>query len=498
VKAKIEGKKLFFFDYSQEEIDKVGKLLSWEGDDYHPPETLLLKDNDQFYTFWGLYSLLSKKVKMELVNPPEDSAVEYPPISADFLQGITLYDYQAAAARKCLSVKRGIVSIPGAGGKTEIIIAIIQELLTSSRIDKALIVVPTFGLAEQFYERFMLRGFPSDSVGRIHGEIKEVDRPITIGVINSLVRGYRESPEIKKIVEESQAVMWDECHHCQAPTWLELAEGTRSEYTLCFSGTPFHADEEEDILDTSGDALTYGLAGKPIFEISLRYLVEKGIVARPFVFFKSLSGKLSKYPGRFTNIYKTHIVNNSTRNELIVKYAEHFQEINFPTLILVQRKEHAMNLLNMLKDQKAIFIYGGANAVSFDSNGMLDEYKIDYNTFRGNFEDGMYNILIATQVFDEAIDIPSIQALIMAGAGRSKIKQFQRFYRAGRKKKDHINHSYIVDFIDREHVWLFAQSKKRRQRYEDLEIEIINDEMEFNRLLHWHKRELKKNNEGEK
>jgi hypothetical protein len=36
---------------------------------------------------------------------------------------------------------------------------------------------------------------------------------------------------------------------------------------------------------------------------------------------------------------------------------------------------------------------------------------------------------------------------------------------------------------------LFAQYKKRVQRYEDLEIEVITDEMEFNRLLFWHKLE---------
>jgi superfamily II DNA or RNA helicase len=289
-----------------------------------------------------------------------------------------------------------------------------------------------------------------------------------------------------------EGYLFHNCHHIQASTWTELALGVKNdEYLLCFSGTPFHADDADDILDTSGDALTFGLAGKPIFELRQKYLVDKGIIARPFVFFKSLPGQLSKYPGRFNNIYKTHIVNNSTRNELIVKFAKRFQEIDFPTLILVQRKEHALNLMEMMKDPKAIFVSGGANAVSYDSNGMVEEFKIDYNVFRSNFEDGQWNILIATQVFDEAIDIPSIQSLIMAGAGRSKIKQLQRLGRGVRKKKDKINHAYIVDFIDRGHVYLFAQYKKRRQRYEDLEIEIIADEMEFNRLLYWHKEELK-------
>jgi len=496
MRARIEGKRLLFFDYSQEEIDKVKELLSWEGDDYHPSETLLLEENGQFYTFWGLYSLLKKKVKLDIVNPPEDQIENYPLVPTDLLSGITLYNYQVAAIRKCLIMKRGIVCVPSSGGKTECIIGVVQSLFkdwlcNGLVIHRVLIVVPTFGLAEQFYERFILRGFTSDLVGRIHGEIKEVDKPITIGVINSLVKGYRENEDIRKIIEESEAVIFDECHHIQASTYVEVALGLKNDnYLLCFSGTPFHADNEEDILDTSGDAITYGLAGKTIFEVSQKYLVDQGIIAKPFVFFKSLPGRLSKYPGKFNNIYKTNIVNNTLRNELIVKFAKRFQEINFPTLILVQRKEHAMNLLEMLKDPRSIFIYGGANAVSYDLNGMMEEFKIDYNIFRQHFEEGRYDILIATQVFDEAIDIPAVQALIVGGAGRSKIKQFQRFGRVTRKKKGNINHAYIVDFIDRSHVYLFAQYKKRRQRYEDLEIEVIIDEMEFNRLLYWHKEEV--------
>jgi len=490
--AKIEGKKLLFFEYTQDELDEVKKLLFWEGDDYHPSETLLLEEDGQFYTFWGLHDLLTKKLKVKLVNSPLESYDPYPGIPKDFLQGISLYDYQIAAIRKCVSLKRGIVSMPTASGKTEVVIGLLQYLFRDDkRVKQALIVVPTFGLAEQFYERFILRGFPPDFVGRIHGECRDVDKPVTIGVINSLVRGYREVPEIRRIIEESQAVIFDECQHIQANTYVEVALGTNSDYTLCFSGTPFHADDADEILETSGDTLTLGLAGKPIFELRQKYLVDKGIIARPFVFFKSLPGQLSKYPGRFNDIYKTHVVNNLTRNELIVKYAKKFQEINFPTLILVQRKEHALNLMEILKDPKAIFISGGAKAVSYDSNGLMDEYIIDYNTFRNDFEEGKWDILIATQVADEGWDIPAIQALIMAGAGKSKIKQLQRLGRAVRKKKDSINHAYVVDFIDRGHIYLFAQYKKRRKRYEDLEIEILADEMEFNRLLFWHQEKLK-------
>ena len=77
----------------------------------------------------------------------------------------------------------------------------------------------------------------------------------------------------------------------------------------------------------------------------------------------------------------------------------------------------------------------------------------------------------------------------MAGGGggkRGKMGLRQWLGRGIRKKKDKVNRVYFYDFVDRTHVYLYAQYKRRFNLYEDLGIKMIDDERTFNRLLDSH------------
>ena len=56
-------------------------------------------------------------------------------------------------------------------------------------------------------------------------------------------------------------------------------------------------------------------------------------------------------------------------------------------------------------------------------------------------------ILVASTIFDEGVDIPEIDALILAGGGQSYIKNIQRVGRALRPKM-HKDYVVIYDFLD--------------------------------------------------
>jgi superfamily II DNA or RNA helicase len=210
------------------------------------------------------------------------------------------------------------------------------------------------------------------------------------------------------------------------------------------------------------------------------------MVAEPYVFFKSLPGRISNYPGNYRKIYEQGITDNEFRNTIVHNVSKLFKEYGFPTLVPVQLKEHALELLYRLKDPRAIYISGGAHAVTFDDNANENEFIIDYSVFREDFEAGQYDTLIATKVFGEGIDLPAIQGMIMAGGGggkRGKIQLRQWLGRIIRKKKDKVNRVYCYDFIDRYHVYLYAQYKRRLKLCEELGINIIEDEHQFSRLL---------------
>jgi len=481
MKARVEGKKLFFWEYTEKELEKVQKLLSWSGNEYVDPETLLLRtDEGQPYTFWGLHSIIAQQVNLEVSGLSSD--ISYAPykVPDDYLPGISLYDFQHAAIQKGLKFKTGIIEIPTGGGKTECILAILKALFDQGKIHKAVIVVPSIGLVKQFYRRSLLRGFPLGMVGRVHGGLRELDCPITVGVVNSLNQGYHESAKVKELIEEADVVIEDECQHSKARTHMELILGAKNaSYSLFFSGTPFRS---EDILDDAGDSLTYGLSGGTIFSIPLQYLVSRGIVAEPIVYFKSLPGIMSKFPGKYHRIYRSGVAEGAVRNQSIADFERKFREIGFPTLILTKLKDHSQEILRRTENPRAIYISGGANATLFSG----EEFTVDYDVFAEEFEMGNYDTLIATPVFDEGMDLPSVQAFINAAGERSYIKQCQRLGRAIRKKFDGINRVYIVDFVDRSHVWLYAQYKKRLKIYENLGLRITYDELYFNRMLHDH------------
>jgi superfamily II DNA or RNA helicase len=123
----------------------------------------------------------------------------------------------------------------------------------------------------------------------------------------------------------------------------------------------------------------------------------------------------------------------------------------------------------------------------------MEEYFLDYNEFRESFANGEYKLVIASQVMDEGMDIPSIGAVIMGGGGKSRIKLTQRLGRGLRRKTTGLNRVYIVDFMDRTHVFLNAHSKKRKKFYEDAGALMIADHYQFNVLAHQHGQQLNEN-----
>ena len=72
-------------------------------------------------------------------------------------------------------------------------------------------------------------------------------------------------------------------------------------------------------------------------------------------------------------------------------------------------------------------------------------------------------ILIASGIFDEGVDIPEINTLIVASAGKSDVKTIQRIGRGLRKKSENI-HLTAYDFEDGGE-FLYEHSLKRIKIY---------------------------------
>lgn len=477
MKAEIRGRFLYFTDYTDHELAVVRKLLTWSDDSYEDksdtPDTILMEDGSDVYTFWGIHDILTQKIPSLTV----DNIPVYNPVSTsldpDILRGVTLYEYQHNAALKAIILRRGLIEIPTAGGKTEVVLAIFRHLHSIDKTKRSIVVVPSVSLSKQFRTRAILRGFSEDEVGVINGEHHDYDKPITFCVINSLNEGLkRGNSEIHRMITTADHVIIDEGHHCRAATFINICLlAAKADMLIALSGSPF---QDNSVLDNSGDALVRGIVGNHIFRISARYLIDNGFISEPSIYIEESTTKCLTYPGNYNKIYNTFIVNNAYRNGRVIQFLKLFKSINMPALALVQRHDHAVVLLKELADEKAIVMFGGGVSVQY-INGDIQEVKIDYDVFNDNFKRGVWDTIIASPVFDEGIDIPNIGALVLAGAGKSRIKLLQRIGRSLRLKSDGINKVYIVDFDDKTHIYLNSQFKKRRGIYDEVEYRYTTD-----------------------
>lgn len=73
------------------------------------------------------------------------------------------------------------------------------------------------------------------------------------------------------------------------------------------------------------------------------------------------------------------------------------------------------------------------------------------------------NVVLASTIFDQGVDAPSLSALVLAGSGKSLVRSIQRIGRILRKYEGKKNVA-VIDFYDQER-YLKQHSKRRYEIY---------------------------------
>lgn len=319
------------------------------------------------------------------------------------------YEFQKSAFKMVVIRGGGILQIPTGGGKTRIALAVIK----ASKL-KTLVVVPTIDLKKQWE-----RQISSDAEVKTYQSLK----------FKSQLQGFG-------------LVVFDECHNTAAKTLQRIGLNLDDNaITLGLSATPFMRNDDNLKVES--------IIGPVIYKISLRELINDGYLVDALVYFHKVPNDKILHRDYFET-YNDFVLNNCTRNQKIVMLAA---EAEGYTLVLVKLIEHGQKLYNMLKDSKQDVIFLNGSSKNRDE-------KMDHK------------IIIATSIFDEGIDIPHLETLILAGGGKSAIKTTQRIGRALRKfpgKKTAVVHDFYDDV-----KWLKFHSQERINIYKkDFEVTII-------------------------
>lgn len=359
------------------------------------------------------------------------------PISPDMLRGITLRDYQLDAITMLLDKKRGIARMATNSGKTEVMAGIIKAL----RVPQTLVIVASKELLDQTSKRLQYR--LGVKVGRI-GDGAWDRKQVTVAMIQTL--HSRLSNELA-----NSLVLIDECHHASSDTMMDVLSRVRGSYRYGFSGTPL----KKDLLS---DLKLMSVTGRILVDISNKYLIQHEYSALPKITIHIVENNDEEmWKWKYQPAYSELIVHNTERNRIIADAA---RAANGIVLILVNTIEHGKLLQAMLPE--SIFVHGSDD--SSIRREILEKMRIDS---RGVF--------IASPIFDEGVDVPNIDSVILAGGGKSSVKLLQRIGR-GMRKKEGTNVLYIHDFIDDTNKYLLRHSDARISTYveEGFETTVIN------------------------
>lgn len=370
-------------------------------------------------------------------------------------------DYQIAAVDACLKHKCGIVKMATGGGKT----LTISMLIAATNIKTVVYVISLDLLYQTKSDIEKALGIECGIVGDGQCDIKQitVSTPWTVihaydkeydpfdddeGTIKEADLDQSSKFKIQKMVEETEMFIYDEAQFLAASSLQVISKASKNAYyRFGFSGTPWR--------DTSDDILLEAATGPDIVDINATTLIEQGILVPPRIYFievPELDGYSEETNHPYPKVYEAYIAENKTRNELIVKALTKLQASKRKILVLARRKKHGLNLLNMLKKSPIKVYYLNGDAPIEERQAVKDLFNADE-----------LDVIIATTIFDQGIDLPKIDALILAGSGKSSTKALQRIGRAIRGfpgKTDAI----IIDFIDNA-PFLYSQSQKRWRIY---------------------------------
>jgi superfamily II DNA or RNA helicase len=355
--------------------------------------------------------------------------------------GFVPRDYQKAAVNAAISSGSGIIKAATGAGKTSIISMI-------SGYYNANTVIYVIGVELLYQMKSTLNWlYPELEVGVV-GDGKCDVKKITIATIWSAAAAYNKKIEIldsdltkdtkkvkdsdkskiRKMVEAANVFILDECQFAAAKTVQFLHRESKSAgHRFLFSASPWR--------DTGDDILIEAVGGKRIFDLNASKIIRKGFLVKPKIYFVDVPA-IRNVGKTYHEVYSNYIVNNDERNDLIIKSAKKLIEKGKRVLILVVRVNHGEILLEKIQNENI--------PVDFLDGQKSTQKRMDCIK---KIKNGDIQVLIASKIFDQGVDIPELDALILAGSGKSSGRALQRIGRVIRKYEGK-EIATVVEFMD--------------------------------------------------
>ena len=339
----------------------------------------------------------------------------------------------------------GIISLKCGGGKTVLALNIISKLKK-----KSIVICHKSFLVDQWAERIS-QFLPDAKIGYIQGKTIDVEgKDIVIGMLQSIsMKEYDE-----ELFKQFGMVCFDECHHLSAEVFSKAMRKISPLYVLGLSATIKRADGTQYVFKW--------YIGDVVYE-SPDEINDHRVETR-LIQYESEDEKYCKKQTIFNGtICRPKMVNQiceyKERTELVLKYLYKYYNEGRTILILSERREHLINMMNEVNkyyDKEVAGLYiGGIHPEILEYNATL---RVILGTY---------------SFFSEGADIPSLDTVILASPVSNVEQSIGRIFR---KYGEH--HKLICDIIDGNIEGFEKQSQKRIALYKKKGYELYENDNE--------------------
>lgn len=381
-------------------------------------EVPLIKKDGIILTGWTkkIVSLCKEEgVKCSIQNNPIPFLYKKPK-----LPGVTFFPDQSSLINKALERQRGIIISPTGTGKTVLGSAILSAFPNKKKV----FLCHTKTLLQQTTKEMIKFGFNTSMVGDSKQDLSgDVVVAIEKSFFNMMEKMGDKFPTF-------DVVIVDESHHlshkgCIYDLILSRMHKTQTRFGL----TATEPLSEEAIL------MCEGLLGPVIGEFSLADAQEKGRISKIKIKLVNSPRPLKSYTlTKYVDIYEAVIVNNQERNKIIAQTMTALNKEGKTCICYIREIEHGQNIIKELRNTPTKFVKGSVT-------GNLRE------TIRKDLQEKKLMNVVASSAWTEGVNIPSINAIIIAGGGKSEIELLQKIGRGLRRDTDK-EEVLIIDIID--------------------------------------------------
>jgi superfamily II DNA or RNA helicase len=357
-----------------------------------------------------------------------------PPVGFRFVG--SLRDYQQPAVAAAVRAENGVVVAPCGAGKTTIALGIIARVG-----QPALVLVSSLDLVAQWAER--VDAHLGVACARFAGGRFEIG-PITVATVQSA----RDATRLDALRGRFGLVLLDECHHAPAQTFATVMGAFPARHRLGVTATPTRADGLE--------ALIAHYIGPIVHVVETSALVDAGHLVRPVYVTRTTNFHFAyRGPDDWHPLVEA-LVSSPERNTLIVDTIAKECVDGIVGLALTGRVAHAEELRNLL-------IKRGMRVAAMTSDASKNERLDALSRARS----GEIDIIVATQLADEGLDVPRLARMFLCFPSKSATQLLQR---VGRIMRPHASKAgpEVIDFVDTRVGVLANQAQKRALAFASL------------------------------